>query len=686
MAGYDGGDDFDGLIVKAAYDLMGLPNKTLSKAGDLRFGTKGAISIIPDRGVFFDHHDNHGGGVLQFVQEAGFMTKAEAVEYLHTLGLKENDDFDNGRFTDGRGKVVHGAPREHVGAAVLERTAPVESAEPPVKAKVVATYDYVSEDGELIQQVLRMDPKTFRQRRPEGDGWSYKVAGNVPIIPYRLPELGESLAYGRPIWIVEGEKDVDALLKLGITATCNAGGSGKWTEAHAAYLVGANVIICPDNDDAGKKHCEVVGRSLEGVASKIRVLNLPDLPEKGDVSDFLAICEERGLSGLDDVLWNLAETRSRPWGEQPPVTAYGAVRYCDLDLLDAPEEYIIKGVLPRGGIAILYGDSGAGKSFLSIDMAMKIAQGQPWFDQRVRKGGVIYQAGEGQKGILKRFRAARDAMQVKGDLPIVMLTKQVDLHGKAGDTKPMIVEIQRWSKTFDVPLELVVIDTLAAATAGADENSAQDMTLIMAHCKEIQEHTNATVMIVHHRNAAGAKMRGHTSFPAGADATIEVTIDEISKQKQWKTVKQKEGAAGRTGAFDLMTVRTGTDRDGDPITSCIVDPIKPEHVAATNGTTSQKAGPKLPDGARVALRALQVELAKAGSYPPEGLRVPERVRHVTSMEAWRERYFRDMAGNDGTKDALAKNFRRQFEVLMARQLIERSDECVWTTLAGDRTR
>ncbi|MEX0977795.1 MAG: hypothetical protein WDZ48_03025, partial [Pirellulales bacterium] len=93
--------------------------------------------------------------------------------------------------------------------------------------QIVATYDYRDERGDLLFQVVRYEPKDFKQRRPKpGGGWVWSVKG-VRVVPYRLPEL---LAQpDEPVFVVEGEKDVDNLGRIGVLATCNAGGAGKWT-------------------------------------------------------------------------------------------------------------------------------------------------------------------------------------------------------------------------------------------------------------------------------------------------------------------------------------------------------------------------------------------------------------------------------------------------------------------------
>ncbi len=156
---------------------------------------------------------------------------------------------------------------------------------PNGKPKIVATYDYRAENGDLLFQVCRTDPKSFRQRKPKpGGGWDWRVKG-VRVVPYRLPEL---LAEpDRPVVVVEGEKDVDALAAIGLLATCNPGGALKWTCEHAEFLRGRRVVILPDNDTVGCQHAEAVATTLRGLAASVRIVNLPGLAPKGDVSDWL---------------------------------------------------------------------------------------------------------------------------------------------------------------------------------------------------------------------------------------------------------------------------------------------------------------------------------------------------------------------------------------------------------------
>jgi hypothetical protein len=152
------------------------------------------------------------------------------------------------------------------------------------KPEIVSTYAYRDEQGELLYQVVRMIPKDFRQRRPKpGGGWEWKI-GTVRRVPYRLPEL-LSAKPEETIFVVEGEKDVENLVRLGLTATTNAGGAGKWLPEFNQYLKGRRVAILPDKDAPGRKHGQHVAGGLQGTADEVKVVELPGAGK--DVSDWL---------------------------------------------------------------------------------------------------------------------------------------------------------------------------------------------------------------------------------------------------------------------------------------------------------------------------------------------------------------------------------------------------------------
>jgi hypothetical protein len=163
-----------------------------------------------------------------------------------------------------------------------------------------AIYDYRAADGALVYQVCRKVPKAFVQRRPDGrGGWIWNLKGVEPL-PYRLPALLLADPNGW-VFISEGETDCDNLLRLGISASCNSGGAGKWRRGISEHFGGRKVAILPDNDNAGRSHAQDVATKLWGIASSIRIVALTGLPPKGDVSDWLA------SGGTADELRRLAE-------------------------------------------------------------------------------------------------------------------------------------------------------------------------------------------------------------------------------------------------------------------------------------------------------------------------------------------------------------------------------------------
>jgi hypothetical protein len=156
----------------------------------------------------------------------------------------------------------------------------------------VAHFNYRNENGNLLHQVVRSDPKQFLQRQPgDGGDWVWNLKG-VRRVPYRLPEL-LAADPSQQVFIPEGEGKCDALAKRGLLATCNSGGAGKWVEKDGSskynkYLAGRHCVVLPDCDVAGLKHAEQVATSLQGIAASVKVIHLPGLDEKGDIKDWLA--------------------------------------------------------------------------------------------------------------------------------------------------------------------------------------------------------------------------------------------------------------------------------------------------------------------------------------------------------------------------------------------------------------
>jgi putative DNA primase/helicase len=153
---------------------------------------------------------------------------------------------------------------------------------------VCTTYDYVDANKKLIYQVIKYPNKRFGHRRPDGHGdWFWNMHG-VEKLLYCLPELLVAINAKETIFIVEGEKDCENLAKFGLTATTNSGGAGKWKDDFSRDFKDAKqVFILPDNDDVGRAHANKVAASLHKIGVPVKVVPLPGVPEKGDVSDWL---------------------------------------------------------------------------------------------------------------------------------------------------------------------------------------------------------------------------------------------------------------------------------------------------------------------------------------------------------------------------------------------------------------
>lgn len=237
----------------------------------------------------------------------------------------------------------------------------------------VSVYHYVDADGKLLYDVCRTGDKKFSQRRPDPTtktGWRWNLQG-VRRVPYRLPRLRAAVSAGQRIYVVEGEKDVHAIERVEEVATCNSGGAGKWTRAHAEHLRGArDVVIIADRDDPGREHAHAVEESLRGLVETIRIV---EAREGKDVSDHIAA--GHSLSDLVPLL-----------DERAPFALDLSVFVADR--IDGPPALIGTDedtLLPAHGLLILAGRGGRGKTTLTIDAIFHLASGIEWLGFQVAR-------------------------------------------------------------------------------------------------------------------------------------------------------------------------------------------------------------------------------------------------------------------------------------------------------------
>jgi putative DNA primase/helicase len=287
-----------------------------------------------------------------------------------------------------------------IGLTMADLFPPKPGGESTNGRRIVATYDYTDEHGALLYQVVRFDPKGFAQRRPDGNGGHVWKLDGIPRVLYRLPELtGQTTIY-----VVEGEKDADAVRRLHIPATTNAGGAGKWRDEYAAQLKAAgcqHVVVFPDNDPPGEAHGRDVARRCTADGLAVKMIPLPGLPEHGDVSDWLAAGHTR-----DELA---AIVKAAPLWKERLVAQPTPLELTSLaELLGEPEdtlEWIVEDRIPAGSIAAIVAPPKAGKSTLARDLAYAVATGGRWLGWRTRVGAVWYLVLEDKRSeVRKHFR------------------------------------------------------------------------------------------------------------------------------------------------------------------------------------------------------------------------------------------------------------------------------------------
>lgn len=236
---------------------------------------------------------------------------------------------------------------------------------------------------------------------------------------------------------------------------------------------------------------------------------------------------------------------------------------------DTKLHWFIKGFMPKAELGVLFGPSGSGKSFLTFDMCAAIARGlETWNGKRITKGRVAYLVAEGVAGFRHRIKAYRAEHGVK--------TSDIDMTIIAGIVPNLlddasVARLKNDMKEFG-PFDLVVFDTFARVTSGANENSGEQMSIAIKNCQEISRVSGAMCLLVHHSGKDDSKgSRGWSGIMAAADVELEVKRDKDGDQRSVTSSKMKDGEDRISQGFKLRTVVMGQDEDGDDITSCVVE-------------------------------------------------------------------------------------------------------------------
>jgi hypothetical protein len=300
----------------------------------------------------------------------------------------------------------------------------------------------------------------------------------------------------------------------------------------------------------------------------------------------------------------------------------------ELDAVLRPA-WAVKGLLPQTGLAVCYGPSGAGKTFLLLDLVCAIAEGAEWFGHRSAKAPVIYLCLEGAPGFVSRIRAW-EAARKRGLPELVRCSVQeFDLHDEEA-VEALVRSVLGLTCCLPAGLAppIVVIDTLNRATVGADENSSVSMGESIGACTRISEGIGGLVVLGHHSGKDMERgMRGHNSLAAAADAVL--LVRRSGQKRTWDAQKVKDGQDGVSGTFELESVVVGHDSDGEQVTSCVVNPV----------CSPEPLRPTVPRRLAMALAALKALL------PPEASRDLEL---VIPEARWREAFLSACPATSGS--------------------------------------
>ena len=396
---------------------------------------------------------------------------------------------------------------------------------------------------------------------------AWDFAGKLQTVQF-IPDQGKKLnAPGRPVqgaFVVgrvtpPGEGQSIALCEgIGQAWSCNqaagmpavvAFGSGRMetvARAFQARYPAARLVLIAD---AGKEaHCAKVAKELRCAWVEMPAGSPPNF----DAND---LHQRDGLDALAELLRN----------PKAPPQRFRLMTAADLAALP-PVRWRVRGVLPQEGIAAIYGPPGSGKSFLALDMLAAIAAGRWWFGYRVQAAPVLYVALEGEAGIAQRVQAHQ--ARHGGAERMRFLAAPLDVRQPTDRA-----DIVRAAKAAGLAGGVLCIDTLAASAPGMDENTSADMGEVIAGLKALQSELGGLVLAVHHSGKDQARgMRGHSSLLGALDAVIEVSRND--DRREWRTAKSKDGSDGDAHPFRLDVVELDTDDEGEPVTSCAIEPTE----------------------------------------------------------------------------------------------------------------
>jgi hypothetical protein len=352
---------------------------------------------------------------------------------------------------------------------------------------------------------------------------------------------------------------------------------------------------------------------------------------------------------------------------KPP--RFQLVKFDDV-LMTSAAIHLVKGLIPRTGLVVIWGAPKCGKSFWVFDLLMHVALGWEYRSLRVKAGPIVYCALEGAEGYKRRAEAFRRKHPESKGAPFHFTFTPLDL---IRDHKALIEAIRAQLLTGVTPAA-VTIDTLNRSLVGS-ENKPEDMAAYVQAADAIRNAFDCVVPIIHHCGHEADRPRGHSSLLGAADVQIAVKRDEADNIVA--TVEfAKDGPSGLEIVSRLVPADIGQDEDGDVITSCVVEPVGE---LATRKTVQKTL--RLTNAAKNALRALHMAIGELGEIRASA-HIPTGVRAVT-VKQWREHAFKSGISTSDKPHAQGVAFNRGSEALLAANKIGIWEPYVWPVFHED---
>lgn len=465
----------------------------------------------------------------------------------------------------------------------------------PERRQIDATFDYVDETGKLLYEVVRWAPKGFAQRRPDGDGGFVWNLNGTRRVPYRLPQVRKAVEAGGTVYVAEGEKCVAALESIGLTATCNPGGAGKWRQECANSLAGASqVIVLPDDDELGRAHADEVARSLADMVDEVKVVELYRAGEsKRDVADFIAADPESARRRIEE----LSNKAAVDEGHRPHPDALDLESWAEFrDSTGAEPEFLVRSVIPTSSLLFLSSPPKKGKTWLGLLLALSVASGRPFLGFEIpRRRLVLYVALEGDRAAIRtRIGCLARGLGIDPDgedltdwLHILYKPRGLNLGDLAWTSR-----IERAVEELDIGL--VLVDVLRRA-ARYRENDAAEFGSLMDGLAGLRS-GDRVLALLHHfgkltelqqDRSPGERMAGSGAMQGELDVGLYITGSE----NRARTLRL-EFECRNTASPEPMGVELLGEATGEHGTFLYTDAITVDVSSQIPGDRELKAPPK----------------------------------------------------------------------------------------------